>query len=209
MKLLPAVVDHLEGEAGAVELHRGTPVLEGDTELELVELAGDVLDTGVDAEAGGRDVVGALGDQFDDSAAVDATGEAVGIGHVDVHVAGREGAVEAGFGAGIGGDIDIAKAHGHDVDTEDTGLEDTDAETEGVDGGATGEAATAAIEHGVGVGHLDAVDESQTSDIAEHSVEATDIGDVDTTPTGAAGPGIDKQFRGARGATTFIVASLG
>ena len=45
--------------------------------------------------------------------------------------------------------------------------------------------------------------------VVEQGVEATDVGDVDATPTGAAGPGIDKQFRGARCATTFIVARLG
>lgn len=207
-EVVAGMVDHLQGEARAVVLHRGAPVLEGDTELELVVLASDVLNTSVDTEAGSRDVVGALSDEFDCGTAMDATGEAVGIGHIDVHVAGREGTIEASLGAGVGGDIDIAKAHGHDVDTQNTSIKDADAETEGVDSSATGEAAASTIEHGVGIGHFHALDKSETGDVAKHGVEATHIGIIDSTPTGTAGPGIDKQLRGARGSTTFIVASL-
>lgn len=201
-------VDHLQGETCSAIAHRGTPVLEGDTELELVKFTGDILDTGIDAETGSRDVVGALSDEFDDGAAMDATGETVGIGHVDVHVAGREGTV-GDFGILVLGDINVAEAHRHHIGTQNAGIEDTDTDTKGIDGSTAGEAATATIKHGVGIGHLDIAHEGKTGGVVEHSLEATNIGDVDTTPTGAAGPRIDEQLGGTRCSTTFIVAGLG
>ena len=139
---------------------------------------------------------------------MDATGETMGIGHIDVHVAGRKGTVD-GFRTIELGNIDIAESHSHHIGAEDTSLKDTDANTKGVDGGTSRKDTASAIQHRIGIGHFDIVDESETSDVVEHSIEATDIGDVDTTPTGATGPGIDKQFGGTRGSTTFIVASLG
>ena len=81
-----AVEIHLEGEARAIEAHRGTPVLEGDTELQFIVLTSDILDTCVDAETRTRDVICTLGDDLEYSTAVDTTGKAVSVGNIDVHV---------------------------------------------------------------------------------------------------------------------------
>lgn len=201
-------IDHLQGEAGATELHGGTPVLEGDTELELIIVTSDVLDTGVDTEAGTGHVVGTLGDYLEVDSAVDGVGEAVGISHIDIHVRGGEGAVHR-LRAEDCGDIDISKTHSHDIDTGDTAVEDADAETEGVDGSAAGEAALASVEHGVGVAHLDAFDESETGHVGEHGTEAAHIGDIDATPTGVACPRIDEQLGTTGSATALVVAGQG
>ena len=200
-------VDHLQREAGAAELHRGAPVLEGDAELEFVILTGDILDTGVDAQSRATDVVCALGDDFEEDRAVDGVGEAVGIGHVDIHVAGRECAVAA-LGTEVGGDIDVAEAHRHHIEACHAALEDADSETEGVDGGSAAEAALAAIEHRVGIAHFDTLDKGETCHIGEHGVEATHIGHVDATPTGVARPRIDEQLGSTGCATTFVIASI-
>lgn len=208
-EVVVGVVDHGQRMTGAAELHRGAPVFEADAELELVVLTRDILDTGIDGETGTGDVVGALGGQLEDDTAMDGVGEAVGIGHVDVHVAGREGAVGTGLGAVIGGDRKVAEADSHDVDTKDTRLEDADAETEGVDGSATIETRLATIEDGVGVGNLDVIDECQTSGIVEHGVDATHAGDVDTAPAGAACPRVDEKLGGTCSSATLIVACHG
>ena len=113
------------------------------------------------------------------------------------------------LGAILSGNIDVAKAHGHHVDADDTSIENTDTKAESVDAGSTDETRLATIKEGVGVGHLDILNESQTSDVAEHSVETTHIGDIDASPTGTACPRIDKQLGGASGTTAFVIASLG
>ena len=123
-------------------------------------------------------------------------------------VARREGTVGTQLGTVVLGDIDVAKTHGHDVDTDDASLKEADAKTEGVDGGATGETTLATIEDGVGVSHFDVVDKGQTGDVAEHSVETTHIRDIDSSPASAASPGVDEQFGGTGGTATFIIACL-
>ena len=201
--------NHLKGETRAIKAHRGTPVLEGDTELEFIVLTCDVLDTCIDAEAGAGDIVGALSDHFEHGTTMDATGEAMCIANIDGHVAGRKGTIVTLLRAKLGSDGDIAKTHRHDINADDTSIEDSDTETKGVDGGTTGEATFATIKHGVGVGHLNIFDESQSSDVAEHSIQATHIRDIDTSPAGTASPRVDKQLRGAGGTTAFVIAGLG
>ncbi len=202
-------VDHLQREAGATELHRRTPVLQGDTELELVVLTGDILDTGIDTQTRSRDVVGALGDHLEGDGAMNGVGKAVSVGHIDVHVGGREGTIVAGFRIIVPGDIDVAKAHRHDIHTGDTAFEDADAEAEGVDGGAAGQAVLATIEHGVGVAHLDIVDEGKTCHIGEHGTQTAHVGYVDATPTGVACPRVDEQLGGTGCTTAFVIAGQG
>lgn len=168
-----SIVDHGQRMARTTKAHGRTPVLEGETELEFVVLASDILDTCIDGKTGARDIGSGLGGKLEDNTTMDGVGEAVGIGHIDVHIARREGAVDTGVRAVVGGDGNVAKAKRHDIDTKNAGLEDTDTETEGVDSGSTAEAVLATIEHSVGIGHLDVIDKGKTGNIVEHGIEAT------------------------------------
>ena len=207
-KVVTADAYHLKGQTRTTKGHGGSPVLQSDTELQLVELTRDILDTSVDGETRSRHVVGALGNDLHIDTAMNTTGETMGISHIDIHIARRKGTVSTQLRAIIFRNINVTEAHRHDIDTKDTGIENTNTETEGVDCSATGEAIATAIKHGVRITHFDIVEESEACHIIEHSVDTTYIGDVNSTPTSATSPGIDKQFRGAGRSTALIIASL-